>query len=93
MLLELSMAKTLERYHKSSYGLIESQQSPDDERVTNQLFLLYINYLSCILTLEYKHFQLNKYVLFYKQSSYLECLKLKSRVEVLQQSQRYFIME
>ncbi|KAG6426187.1 hypothetical protein SASPL_110405 [Salvia splendens] len=54
MLLKLSMAKTLERYHKSSYGLIESQQSLDDER-----------------------------------SSYLECLKLKSRVEVLQQSQRH----
>ncbi|XP_047963163.1 MADS-box protein 04g005320-like [Salvia hispanica] len=53
-----SMAKTLERYHKSSYGLIESQQSPDDER-----------------------------------SSYLECLKLKSRVEVLQQSQRHLLGE
>ncbi|XP_057777496.1 MADS-box protein 04g005320-like [Salvia miltiorrhiza] len=53
-----SMTKTLERYHKSSYGLIEAQQSPDDE-----------------------------------QSSYLECLKLKSRVEVLQQSQRHLLGE
>ncbi|KAH6797849.1 hypothetical protein C2S52_022403 [Perilla frutescens var. hirtella] len=54
----LSIVKTLERYHKSSYGLIEAQQSPGDE-----------------------------------QSSYLEYLNLKSRVDVLQQSQRHILGE
>ncbi|KAK6133921.1 hypothetical protein DH2020_032336 [Rehmannia glutinosa] len=48
-----SMAKTLERYHRTSYGSIEAQQSPNNG-----------------------------------ESGYQEYLKLKARVEALQQSQR-----
>ncbi|KAI3467216.1 hypothetical protein Pfo_023879 [Paulownia fortunei] len=53
-----SMGKTLERYHRSSYGPIEAHQSPNNG-----------------------------------QSSYQEYLKLKARVEVLQQSQRHLLGE
>ncbi|KAK4430107.1 MADS-box protein [Sesamum alatum] len=53
-----SMAKTLERYHKSSYGPIDAHQSPNDA-----------------------------------QNNYQEYLKLKARVEALQQSQRHLLGE
>ncbi|XP_011102220.1 MADS-box protein CMB1-like [Sesamum indicum] len=53
-----SMSKTLERYHKSSYGPIEAHQSPNNA-----------------------------------QNNYQEYLKLKARVEVLQQSQRHLLGE
>ncbi|KAL0463709.1 UNVERIFIED_CONTAM: MADS-box protein [Sesamum latifolium] len=52
------MSKTLERYHKSSYGPIEAHQSPNNA-----------------------------------QNNYQEYLKLKARVEVLQQSQRHLLGE
>ncbi|CAI9096430.1 OLC1v1032578C1 [Oldenlandia corymbosa var. corymbosa] len=53
-----SMAKTLERYHRCSYGAAEMNQSSTDS-----------------------------------QSNYQEYLKLKARVEVLQQSQRHLLGE
>ncbi|KAK6157777.1 hypothetical protein DH2020_012025 [Rehmannia glutinosa] len=59
------MAKTLERYHRTSYGSIEAQQSPNNGEVSGIL----------------------------KQSGYQEYLKLKARVEALQQSQRHLLGE
>lgn len=53
-----SMSKTLERYHRCSYGDLEAGQSSKDS-----------------------------------QNSYQEYIKLKARVEVLQQSQRHILGE
>ncbi|RVW91160.1 MADS-box protein CMB1 [Vitis vinifera] len=97
------MAKTLEKYQKCSYGALEASQPVYELTQCFHLDLLlsfgswsFFFGICCTSMRAYYDFASvaisnGDYVL--KQSSYQEYLKLKTRVEVLQRSQRHLLGE